>query len=68
MVTEPMDVDHSCEKEEMQVDELSEEESENDNENDEYWQLRKMLLKLSTKGNWMMSYEIWDYLKMELNI
>jgi len=36
MVTEPMDVDHSCEKEEMQVDELSEEESENDNEDDKY--------------------------------
>jgi len=35
MATEPMDVD-SCEKEEMQVDELSEEESENDNEDDEY--------------------------------
>jgi len=35
MATEPMDVDF-CEKEEMQVDELSEEESENDNEVDEY--------------------------------
>jgi len=36
MATESMDVDHSCEKKDMQVDELSEEESENDNEDDEY--------------------------------
>jgi len=36
MATESMDVDHSCEKKEVQVDELSEEESENDNEDGEY--------------------------------
>lgn len=36
MATKPIHVDHSCEKDEMQVDELSEEEWENDDEDDDF--------------------------------